>query len=48
MNLDVHTIFLCNSSISFSYGITVKIHIYAYIHCVLNLGVEGEMDDENF
>jgi len=26
----------------------VKIYIYAYIHDVLNLGIEGEMADENF
>ena len=41
-------LFMCNLPISFSYESIVKIHIYAYVHCVLNLGVEGEMDDENF
>jgi len=39
---------MCHSSISFFYGIVVKIYIYAYIHDVLNLSIEGEMADENF
>lgn len=39
---------MCHSSISFSYGIVVKIHIYAYGHDVLNLAIEGGMEDENF
>lgn len=39
---------MCHSSISFSYGIVMKIYIYAYIHDVLNLSIEEEMADENF
>lgn len=39
---------MCHSSISFSYDFVVKIHIYAYVHYGLNLGIEGEMEDENF